>query len=173
MTFHPDRVDAVVGAAPTRHVLQRLVNVDLLVIQGLRTRTLARNAQSIGEAVDCDDLLGPEQVRALDRELSHRSAPPHSNDIAGLDAAHVSGHVARREDVREEEHLLVVQLVWHSQCADVRERDPRVLGLPARVAAEEVRVPEDAARRIAPELFSHPCVRVRVLTEGVQLPLAL
>ena len=173
MAFHPDRVDAVVGAAPTGHLLQRLVDVDLLVVQGLRARTLARNPQPIGEAVDRDDLLGPEQVRALDRELSHGSAPPHGHDVAGLDAAHVSGHVAGREDVREEEHLLVVQLVWHPQRADVRERDPRVLGLPARVAAEQVRVPEDAARRIAPELLSHPCVRVRVLTEGVQLPLAL
>ena len=84
----------------------------------------------------------------------------------------LGGHVAGREDVRQEQHLLVRQVVGDLERPDVGERHARVLRLAAGVAAQHVRVAEDAARRIAPQLLGHPGVRVRVLAERVQLALA-
>ena len=107
---------------------------------------LVRHAQAVVEPVDRDHPLGAEQVGALDRELADRAAAPDRDDVAGLDAAHVGGHVAGREDVGEKQHLVVVQALGDLDRSDVGERHARVFGLAAGVAAEQVRVAEDAAR---------------------------
>jgi hypothetical protein len=38
-------------------------------------------------------------------------APPHRDHVAGLDVAHLGAHVAGGEDVGQEQHLLVGQVV--------------------------------------------------------------
>ena len=75
------------------------------------------------------------------------------------------GLVAGREDVGQEQHLLVAELAAHLDRTDVGIRHARVLGLPAGVAADEMRIAEDGGGRVAPHLLGHPGVRVRVLAQ--------
>src|SRR3954467_381514 len=73
------------------------------------------------------------------------------------------------EDVGEEQDLLVLEVVLDLDRADVGERHARVLGLAAGVAAGEVRVAEDAGRRVAEHLLRQARVRVGVLAQRVEL----
>ena len=107
------------------------------------------SARRSGKAVDGDDPLGAQQKRALDRELADRPAAPDRDRVARLDLAVLRGHVAGREDVGEEQHLLVGQRVGHLERPDVGERHAHVLRLPAGIAAVHVRVAEQARARIA------------------------
>src|SRR6185437_8346626 len=101
----------------------------------------------------------------LDGEESHRATPPYGNGIARTDAALLRRHVPRREDVREEEHLLVAQVLRHLDGTDVGEGDARVLRLTAGIAAEQVRVAEESCRRVPPELLGEPGVGIGILAE--------
>jgi hypothetical protein len=129
-------------------------------------------SQPVVEAVDRDHPLGAEQHGAGDRELADRAGAPDGDRPRRPDVAHLGAHVAGREDVRQEQHLLVGQVVLDLDRADVGERHARVLGLAAGVAAGQVRVAEDAGGRVAEHLLGHPGVRVGVLAERVQLVLA-
>src|SRR5918999_1294786 len=130
-----------------------------------RPSLFTRHAQPRRETVDGDHALGAEQVRALDGELTDGSAAPHGDDVAPLDLAVLNRHVARWQDVRKEQHLLVRYSIRNFERTHVGERYTRVFGLPSGIAAEHVRVPEDACRRMPPQFLRHPGVRVRVLTE--------
>ena len=94
--------------------------------------------------VDRDHLLGAEHHGAGDRELADRARPEDRDRLAAGDVAEVRAHEARRQDVREEQHLLVGQLVLELERADVGVGHARVLRLAAGVAAGEVGVAEDA-----------------------------
>src|SRR5436190_278693 len=108
--FEADRVDAVVGTSSAGELTQRLPDVTLLVVDRVgRAGAFARHPQAVREAIDGDHAFGAEQVRALDRELADRPAAPDGDDVSRLDAAGLGGHVARRKDVRQEEHLLVTE----------------------------------------------------------------
>ena len=128
--------------------------------------------QAFRKTIDGDHALGAQEVRALDRELANRPAPPHGDGVAGTDAAVLRGHVAGGEDVGEEQHLLVGQRVGHLDRPDVRERHARVLGLASGIAAVHVRIAEQARPRVAADLFGHPRVGVRVVAERPELLLA-
>ena len=54
------------GPRPAGHLDERLGDaVDLFVVERLGAALVARHLQPVGEAVDGDDALGAEQVRAL------------------------------------------------------------------------------------------------------------
>ena len=101
-----DGVDAAIGTAAPRHLLQHLVDVDLLEVDRLGAAALGER-EALGDAVDRDHPVGLEHECALDRELRDRTAAPHRHGVAGLDVAVLGRHVAGGEDVGEEEHLLV------------------------------------------------------------------
>jgi hypothetical protein len=63
------------------------VDVDLFVVEDVRTAPLARHAKPLREAVDPDHALGAEQEGALDGELPDGPASPHGNRVTGLDSA--------------------------------------------------------------------------------------
>jgi hypothetical protein len=176
MTLHPDRVDTRVRSPPAGQLLELLDDVRVLLVVDDRRRAglLLGHAQPVVEAVDRDDLLGTEQLRAGDGELTDRAGAPDGNHLAALDVAELGAHVARREDVRQEQHLFVAELVvLDLDRPDVRERDACVLRLAARVAAGEVRVAVDPGDRVTEHLLRRHCVRIRVLTERVELVLAV
>ena len=150
------------------------VSADHLDLQGLHTlpelvevkSVICRVTKPSGTVVlNADDALGSEQVRALDREQAHRPAPPHGDHVARLDVAHLCAHPSRRQDVREEEHLLVGHPVLDFQRSDVRERNPRVFCLSAGEPAGEMRVPEGSRDRVAHRLLDERAVGVRVLAQ--------
>ena len=107
-------------------------------------RRSPRQPEARRPPVDRDHALGAQQVGAPDRELPDRAAAPDRDDVAGLDAAVLGRHVAGREDVGQEQDLLVAQAVRDLDRPDVGERHADVLRLAARVAAVEVRVAEQA-----------------------------
>src|SRR3954451_8139958 len=168
-----DGVDDGVRPAPAGEHLELLDDVGVLreVDDVGRAGAVARHLEAVVVLVDRDDLLGAEQDRARDRELADRARAEDGDRLAAGDVAELGAHVAGREDVREEQDLLVLDVVLDLDRADVGERDARVLGLAAGVAAGEVRVAEDAARRVAEHLLGHPGVRIRVLADGVELVL--
>jgi hypothetical protein len=138
------------------------VHVRLLVVDRLGA-PLGGHVEALLEAVDGDDAPRPEQEGALDGEQPDGAAAPDGDGVARLDVAVLGGHVAGREDVAEEEHLLVVDALGNLHRPHVGVGHARVLGLPARVAAHHVRVAEDARAREAVDLLLHPRVRVRVV----------
>jgi len=86
-----------------------------------------------------------------------------------LDLCVLGGHVPRREDVREEENFLVREVRLYLLRTDVGVGHPQVLRLPARVAAHDVGVAEQAGRRVAHRLAGQFRVRIRVVTQRVQV----
>src|SRR6185437_9367032 len=129
-------------------------------------------AQPRRETIDGDHTLGAEEPRALDGEEPHRAASPYGDRVPRADVALLSRHVARRKDVREEEHLLVAQVLRDLDGADIGEGDAGVLRLPAGIAAKQVRVAEESRRRVPPELLGEPGVGVGILAERMQRLLA-
>ena len=70
-----------------------------------------RHGEALGHAVDRDHLLGAEQHGAADRHLPDRAAAPDRDRVGRLDVALHRGLPAGREDVAEEQHLLVGEAV--------------------------------------------------------------
>ncbi len=165
--LEPDRVDARVRSSPARELEESLTHVLGGVVDDVgRARARPRHLEAVVEAVDRDHPLRSEHACARDRELADRPRAPHRDRVAALDVAHLRAHVAGREDVGEEQDLLVVEAGRDLQRPHVRERHADVLRLPARVAAEHVRVAEQPRRRVPPQRGRDGGVGVRVLAEG-------
>ena len=132
MGLGADGVDAAVRPAAIGHLHQRVVDVDCsskLMVS--RLAMLCGHVQPLGHVVDRDDAAGAQHPGALDRELADRAAAPDRDRIARLDLGIFGRHVAGREDVGQEQHLLVGQLVRHLDRADVGVGHAQVLGLAA------------------------------------------
>ena len=148
MRLQPDRLDAHVRPAPAGELVQPLAHVGLRIVDHLGPAPGMSELEALRYAVDGDNPLRAQQPRALHRELPDRPTPPHRNGVAGLHVAALDRLIARREDVGQEQDLLVGERVGHLERADVGERDPHVLGLPARIPAHQVRVAKNPARRV-------------------------
>ena len=111
---------------------------------------------------------GAEQERAANGELPDRAAAPDRDRVARLDVAELGGHVAGRKDVRQEQDLLVGEAVGNLDRADVGIRNPHIFGLPARVAAEDVRIAKQARRRVAPQLFRGLSIGIAAFAAGIE-----
>ena len=100
--------------------------------------------------------------------IANRPTGPHPHTAIvspGCDVAHLGAHVAGREDVGQEQHLLVVEAVLDLERPDVGERHARELGLAAGEPAGEVRVAERARRRVPHHLLGEGGIRIRVLAQ--------
>ena len=125
-----DRVDAGIGAAALRQLLDAVVDILLHEIERLGAG-VAGQRQALRHGVDGDDPPGAQQEGAADRELADRAAAPDGDRVAGLDVAEIRRHVAGREDVRQEQHLLVGQPVRHLDRADIGIGHAQIFGLAA------------------------------------------
>jgi hypothetical protein len=81
-------------------------------------------------------------------------------------------HVAGREDIGQEDDFLVFQAIRNLERAHIGERHARVLGLPAGVPAEQLRVSEQPAGREAHDLLDHAGVRIGVIAQRPEIALA-
>src|SRR5919206_122025 len=130
------------------------------------------------------EAVGDHEARvdlALADALVERLEVAVDGALAGLDRQALVHQRAGRELVHEpavdaDDRHDAARAAGHDRVAQgvaaVGERDARVLGLAAGVAAGDVRVAEDAARRVAEELLGEPRVRVGVLAHRVELVLA-
>src|SRR5208283_5136536 len=159
-------VDTGVGAATLRQLLNRRIDAAFPPEIERDRAGLARHLESFGNGVDCNDALGAEQERAADRHLSHGPAAPGGDGIALLNVAEFGGHVAGREDVREEDHLVVGKTLGDLDWTHIGIRHAQVLGLAATVTAENMCVAEQPGGRMSPELFCGLPVRIGALAGG-------
>src|SRR6185437_7136970 len=111
VAFHAYRVDAGIGPPAARHDFQRLPHVHLLVVQRLGIGPLTGLAQPCRKAVNRDHPLRAEEPRTLDCKEAHRAASPYRDGIALVDAALLGCHVAGWKDIRQEEYLLIAQVL--------------------------------------------------------------
>ena len=152
--FAADRVDAAVRTAIVGPRHQLVVDVDLREIDRLGAAGLG-HGEALGHLVDRDHPAGAHHQGRADGELADRPAAPDRDGIAVLDLGVLGGHVAGREDVGEEERLLVRDAVRDLDRSDVGHRHAQILGLAAAVAAEHVAEAEEAGRRVTHRLDRH------------------
>ena len=164
-------VDAGVGAAAVGEILDAVVDILLHEIDGHGAR-VARELQALGHGVDGDNAGRAQQEGAADGELAHRAAPPDGDRVVGLYVAEIRRHVAGRENVREEQDLLVAQGLRHLERADIGIGHAHVFGLAAGVAAQQVGITEQAGRRMAPQGRRLGVVRVGALASREEALLA-
>ena len=141
--FQTDGIDAGIRAAPARPQMQFFERIDFGIVNRLRARFL-RQLESLGNVIDGDHTLRPQQERRLDREQSDRAAAPDGNRVAFLNVAVFRRFVTGRKDVGQEQNLLVGQPFGDFVWPHIGVRDTRILRLSARVAAEQVRISEQA-----------------------------
>ena len=98
-------------------------------------------------------------------------ATPDRNGIALLDMGVLRTHVAGREDIGQEQDLLVLEVVGHGEGAGVGKRHADIFGLSTGVAARHVTVAEQARRRMAHQGIGNVLRvgRIRVVATRPQL----
>jgi hypothetical protein len=122
--------------------------------------------------VDGDDPLGAHHHSAGNCELPHGAGAEHGDRLSARDVTEIGSEPAGGEDVREEEDLLVGEVILDLERTDVGVGNPRVLGLATCIAAGQTGVAEEARRPMAEELLGESPVGVAVLAHGIQLVLA-
>ena len=85
---------------------QAFEDVALALVEDLGSGRLGHR-EPLGNALDRDDPLGAEEEGAADRKLADGAGAEDRDRVAGRDVAVLRRHPARREDVGEEEDLLV------------------------------------------------------------------
>jgi hypothetical protein len=170
--LHADRVDALFRTPAGGQVAQPLEHAFILEIDRDRAGRLG-HAEPLGQAIDRDHLFRAEQDRAADRELADRPRAPDRDRVGGLDVALHGALPAGRENVAQEQHLLVGQARGHFDVRRIRERHAQIFGLPARIAAGQVSVAEQARGGVAEHLVRQLLVAVGALAHRVILPPAL
>ena len=131
-----------------------------------------RHFESLRHAIDRDHPFGAKHERAANRELTDRSAAPDRDGVAFLNIAILGGHVAGRKDIGEKEHLLVAERFGDFHGADIRKRYAHVFGLPAGVAAEQMREAEEAGRGVTPQGCGHLRILIRTFAGRKERALA-
>ena len=111
--------------------LDRVLRAEVDDLGALRPR----HRQARRHLIDGEDAPGAEQLGAGDGELTNRPAAEHGDGVAAFDLGEVGRHEAGREDVGEEDGLVVADLVGQLDEADVRIGDARLLRLQAVEAA--------------------------------------
>ncbi len=132
------------GPASASQLFQRLDQIRRLRIVDDFGAAFLRQPQPLRNAIDADHLARAQHLGAANGELSDRSAAPDRDDVTVLDIAVLGRHVAGREDVAQEEHLLVLQIALDLQRSDVGEGHARILRLSAGISAVHVRITEQA-----------------------------
>jgi len=77
------------------------------------------------------------------------TGPPHGDGVALLDVGIFRAHPARGQDVGQEQHLVILEMIGNDDRPDVGVRHPDIFGLPAGVTAGEMRVSERGAHRVS------------------------
>ena len=99
------------GPLPLVRSLSRSITLSVSKLIGDGAAGLG-HAEPLGHAVDGDHLLGAEQDGAADRHLADGTGAPDRDRVGRLDVALDGPLPAGREDVAEEEHLLVREAVF-------------------------------------------------------------
>src|SRR5690606_28434856 len=162
MCLHAHRVDAFFRALAPGQLGQAFEHAFLVEIDGDGAAG-AGHGQPLGHVVDAHHLPGAHHHRAADGELAHRPRAPDRHRVGGLDVTLRRGLPAGRQDVAEEQHLLVGHAIGNHHRADVGVGHAHVLGLTARVAAGEVGVAVEPGSGVAEQFVGDVLVAVAAL----------
>src|SRR4051812_20313654 len=160
--LEPDRVDAFLRALAAGQLFEPLEHAFLVEVDRLGAGG-ARHAEAVRIAVDGDHLPRALHERAADRELAHRSGAPDRHRVGRLDLALRRRLPAGRENIAEEQHLLVGQAVGNLHWRDVGVGHAHELRLAAGIAAGEVAVAEEAGGSVSEHLIGERLVAVGAL----------
>ena len=147
--FGADGIDAGVRAAAVGQLLDAIIDVFLLEIERQGAGSL-RKREPLRHGIDGDDAFCPEQKRALDCELTDRTATPDRDGLTTLQIAEVRGHVAGWEDVGKKQHLFVAEAFGDLDRSNVRIRYAQIFGLSAGEPSQHMRIAEQARWRMSP-----------------------
>jgi hypothetical protein len=73
-------------------------------------------------------------------------------------------HVSGGEDVREKQDLLIAEVVGDLQKTDIGI-GTGILSLCASIFANQVRISEETAWRVAPQVLGHPSIWIGILAQ--------
>src|SRR5206468_7247595 len=99
----------------------------------------------------------------------HRTAAPEGNDVALANGAVFGGHVTGGKDISQKQRLLVGDTFRNSDGPRIGKRDPRILRLAARIAAECVGISEQSGAAEAIQLLCSGSIRIGVIAQGRHL----
>ena len=129
---HADRLDRDVRAQAASQLHHLRDGIFVTVVDCHVGPELERLLEASVVEVDRDDPTRRVQLGRHDRREPDRARSDDCDRVSGLDAPVQNADlVGRRQDVGEEEHLLVAQGVWNLVDRRVRERHTGELGLQA------------------------------------------
>src|SRR5438132_10489947 len=105
--------------------------------------------EPVAHPVHHEDPRGAEEVRGLEREQAHRPRPEDGHAVARPDPRVLRAAISRREDIAEEERVLIRHARGHRLAHVIRERHADPLGLAARILLAEAAAEDSAARGYA------------------------
>src|SRR5262249_59003545 len=103
MRFHPHRIDAGIGSAPSRQILECLADIDLLVVEDGGLVLRARHLEPLWNAINGNDVIRTEHVGTANGKLPDWSTAPDGYSIAPLDIAVFGSHVAGGNDIGQKQ----------------------------------------------------------------------
>ena len=151
MRFEPDGIDAFLRPLAAGQVVQTLDDALLLEID-CDGAAGARHAEPLGEPIDRNDLLRAEQDGAADRHLADRAGAPDGHGVSRFDVTLDRRLPSGRENVAEEQHLLVLDTVRDLDRRDIGVGNADIFGLAAGITARQVRIAKEPGGGV-PEHF--------------------
>ncbi len=122
------RIDHAVDANPAGQTLERFDRIFSIEVNDLRALTLG-HAQTVVVLIDGKDAPGTQQFGAGNGELTDRTAAEHGYRVAGFDLGHLRAEIAGRENVREQDCLVIADFRRQFHQPDIGEGNARLFGL--------------------------------------------
>src|SRR6201992_645672 len=98
-------------------------------------------------------MTSPLQLGTADTELPDRTTAPHGNGVAVPDIGEVRPLPTGRENIGQEQNLLVCKAVRNNGGADIGKGNAHILRLAAGITPCQVGVAEETCRRVAEHLL--------------------
>ena len=120
------------------------------------------------DRVDRDDPACAKKQCAADRKLSDRPAAPDRDGLAVPDVAEVRGHVAWRNDVGQEQDLLVREPVLDLDWSHISIGHAQVFRSTSWIASQDMRIAEETRGGVAPKLFRRFAISIGSFAGGIE-----
>ncbi len=147
VALHADAVDARIGSKSAGHLVERLADRHLRIIEDFGAQ-LPRERQPRREMINCDHPTGPQQQRRLDREQTHRAAAPDRNRVTGFDVGIDRRVPPGGQNIGQKQHVVVGQIVGDDHRTDIGIGYANIFGLPTGIAPCKMGVAKGGAHRV-------------------------
>ena len=163
MGLHSDGIDTPVWTTALRYLVEALVHVFLIEIDGLRAGLL-RQREALRNAINGNHMASAQYLGATNAELPDRTATPHGDRVAIFDSCELGPLIARRKNVGEKQDLFISQAVRNFRGADISEGNPNVFSLATGIMARQMGIAKEASSIMAKHFRGLVCVAICPLT---------